>query len=301
MSTSLRSEQRLLLALIMAFLIFVAEVFGGIFSNSLALLSDAGHVLTDAFAIGLSLIAAMIAKRPSDFRATYGYQRVGLLAAIINGVSLLIIAGYIFYETYKRFLAPPEIDTSLMLAIASGGLVGNGIMALILSKGHHDLNIKSAWLHILGDLLASVGVVISGVIVHFTGFRLADPIAGCLVGILVLGGGVRVVKESLWVFLEMAPVGFDVEEISKIIQDIPDVQGIHDVHLWSISHGAPAFSAHVWVSDQKLSKSDEIRRQIENSLKKIGILHTVLQLECAECEKNGLYCQVRTEHYHQHH
>lgn len=295
-------EKKLFLALLISIFILIVEVVGGVISNSLALLSDAGHVLTDSFAIGLSLIASMISRRPSDFRATYGYQRIGLLAAVINGVSLLAIAGYIFFESYQRFISPPEINTRLMLTVAVGGLTGNALMALILSKGHHDLNIKSAWLHILGDLLASVGVVTAGIVIYFTGLRVADPVAGFIVGVLVLAGGVRVVKDSLWVFLELVPVEYDVEKISRKIEEIEEVQGIHDVHLWSISHGTPAFSAHIWISDRRLSEADEIRGRIENKLREIGIHHMVLQIECAECERNGLYCQVRTEtvSHHEH-
>lgn len=293
-------EKRLGLALSISLFILIAEIIGGIMSNSLALLSDAGHVLTDSFAIALSLIAAMIGRKPSDFRATYGYQRIGLLAAIANGISLLGISLYIFYETYQRFTSPPEINAPLMLAVAVGGLIGNGVMAFILSKGHHDLNIKSAWLHILGDILASFGVVIAGVVIYYTGFRLADPLAGIVVGLLILVGGVRVVKEAIWVFLELVPAGFNIDDISKAITDIPHVKGIHDLHLWSISHGTAAFSAHVWIHDQQLSDADSIRAEIEKKLEEIGIHHTVLQMECAECENNELYCQIKTEPEHHH-
>jgi|Deesub1362A_J573_1020465.scaffolds.fasta_scaffold09380_2 cobalt-zinc-cadmium efflux system protein len=298
---SLTKEKRLFLALMISLFILFIEVIGGLLSNSLALLSDAGHVLTDAFAIALSLMAAMISKKPSDFRATYGYQRIGLLAAIINGISLFAVAGYIFYEGYRRFVSPPHIEATLMLTVAVAGLIGNGIMAMILSKGHHDLNIKSAWLHIIGDLLASVGVVIAGIILYFTNFKYADPIASTIVGLLVLIGGIRVVRDALWVFLELAPAGYNLQEITKAILSVPEVQGLHDVHLWSISHGRPAFSAHVWINDVPLSKADEIRKRIEQKLSQIGINHTVIQLECTECEKNGLYCQLRTEEFHYHH
>lgn len=298
---TLTNERRLALALGISVIILVVEVVGGVLSNSLALLSDAGHVVTDSFAITLSLIAAKISRRPSDFRATFGYQRIGLLAAIANGVSLLGIAVYIFYETYKRFMSPPAIDAGLMLAVSVGGLLGNGVMALVLSKGHHDLNIKSAWLHILGDLLASFGVVVAGVVIYFTGFRLADPMAGVAVGLLILLGGVRVVREALWVFLELVPAGYDIEQISRTILDVPEVKGVHDLHLWSISHGTAAFSAHVWVHDCRLSQVDRIRSQIERKLDQLGIHHTVLQLECAECENNDLYCQVQPDPSHRHH
>ena len=145
------SIKRLGWSLVVTLIIFVAEVVGGLLSHSLALLSDAGHVLTDAFALGLSLIALLIMKRPSDYKATYGYQRIGLLAALINGISLVVIAIFIFIEAYKRFHTPPEINSSVMLSIAAAGLLGNLVMAWILGHKHHDLNMKSAWLHVLGD------------------------------------------------------------------------------------------------------------------------------------------------------
>jgi cobalt-zinc-cadmium efflux system protein len=296
----LSNINRLKLALGISLFILVMEVIGGLVSHSLALLSDAGHVLTDAFALGLSLIALTISQRPSDFRATFGYQRLGMLAAVINGSTLLIIAVYIFYEAVKRFMNPVEVDAPVMITVAVLGLIGNGVMALILGKGHQDLNIKSAWLHIIGDLLASVGVVVAAVVIYFTGLRIADPIAGALVGILILIGGIRVVRDALWVFLEFVPSGIDVREITKRVSEIPGVQGIHDVHLWAISHGTPAFSAHIWINDQRLSEADSLRKKIEEILKEYGIVHTVLQLECAECAQNGLFCQVRIRDEHRH-
>jgi cobalt-zinc-cadmium efflux system protein len=291
----LTPEKRLVLTFSITIFILAVEVIGGLLSNSLALLSDAGHVLTDAFALGLSMIAARISKRPSDYRATYGYQRVGLLAAIINGLGLFGISVFIFMESYSRFISPQQIDTSVMLPVAVGGLIGNIIMALILGKGHHDLNIKSAWLHVLGDTLSSIGVIISGIIVYLTGWSYADPAAGILVGIIILSGGIRVVKEATHVFLELVPKGFDVEKIAKRIAGLPDVMGIHDIHIWSLTHRRVSFSAHIWVHDQKLSALEPLREKIEGMLQELGISHILLQFECAECESNGLYCQVHTE------
>jgi cobalt-zinc-cadmium efflux system protein len=233
----LTPEKRLILSFSITILILTGEVIGGLLSNSLALLSDAGHVLTDAFALGMSMIAARISKRPSDYRATYGYQRVGLLAAIINGFGLLGISFFIFMESYNRLISPQPIDAAVMLPVAVGGLIGNVIMALILGKGHHDLNIKSAWLHVLGDTLSSIGVIISGIIVYLTGWTYADPAAGILVGIIILSGGVRVVKEATHVFLELVPKGFDVEKIAKQIAELPEVMGLHDIHIWSSPTG----------------------------------------------------------------
>lgn len=297
----IRSEKRLTLSLAITLLILVGEVIGGIVSNSLALLSDAGHVLTDAFALGLSLVAAMIMKRPSDFRATYGYQRIGLLAALINGGSLVVIALFIFMETYRRLHSPPAINSSLMLIIASAGFAGNILMAWILSKGHKDLNLKSAWLHVLGDTVSSAGVIIAGLIIQFTGWMFADPIASGLVGVMIIWGGARVMKEALWIFLELSPVGFHAEDISAEISQIPGVACVHDVHIWSIGHGIPAFSGHVQVNDQKISEADRIRKEIEHKLSHLGIRHSVIQMECLECEANGIYCKLESlgePHHH---
>jgi len=292
----LTPEKRLFVTFSITLLILFAEVVGGLISNSLALLSDAGHVLTDAFALGLSMIAARISKRPSDYKATYGYQRVGLLAAVINGLSLLSISVFIFYESYHRFLSPPSINTSVMLPVAIGGLLGNIMMAWILGGGHHhDLNIKSAWLHVLGDTLSSVGVIISGVILYLTGWTYADPIAGILIGIIIISGGIRVVKEATSIFLDLVPKGFDVEDIAKRIAELPEVMGIHDVHLWSLAHKRVSFSGHIWVHDQKLSELEPLRKKIEALLGELKISHILLQFECAECATNGLYCQVHMQ------
>ncbi|MGB9716235.1 MAG: cation diffusion facilitator family transporter [Thermodesulfovibrionales bacterium] len=285
-------EKRLVLSFALTLLILFAEVIGGIISKSLALLSDAGHMLTDVFALGLSMIAMRIGKKPSDSRATFGYQRIGLLVAVINAISLIVISIFIFYESYHRFISPPKIHTSTMLFIAGIGLTGNILIALILGKGHKDLNIKSAWLHVIGDTLSSFGVIISGLVIYSTGWLYADPVASTFIGFIILVGGVRVIKESITIFLEMTPEGFDVENIVRKISEISGVMGIHNVHLWSPSHRNVAFSAHIWVQDQKLSEVAELRKKIEEVLMAMDIRHIMLQFECAECENNGLYCQI---------
>ena len=298
-----KSQKRLFLSLLVTIGILFAEVIGGIMSRSLALLSDAGHVLTDAFALGLSLIALLIMKRPSDNRATYGYQRIGLIAALINGASLVVIAIFIFLEAYKRFNSPPEINTSVMLSIAAAGLLGNLIMAWILGHKHDDLNMKSAWLHVLGDTISSVGVIVAGLVIKLTGWVLADTIASGIVGVMIVIGGTRVIKETLWILLDLSPVGFHAEDFSTRIAGIPEVRGVHDVHIWSIGHGIPAFSGHVQVPDQKISETDVIRKKIELLLSNEGIKHAVIQMECADCCNNDLYCNVNAENSladHQH-
>lgn len=292
------SIRRLGWSLVVTLIIFIAEVIGGLLSQSLALLSDAGHVLTDAFALGLSLIALLIMKRPSDHKATYGYQRIGLVAALINGISLVLIAIFIFIEAYKRFHSPPEIDSSVMLSIATFGLLGNLVMAWILGHKHHDLNMKSAWLHVLGDTVSSAGVIIAGLIIRFTGWVLVDTLASVLVGCLIIIGGTRVIKEALWILLDLSPLGFHAEDLARVIADIPEVRNVHDVHIWSIDHGIPAFSAHVRVHDQKISEADAVRKQIERLLSGHGIKHAVIQMECTDCCSNEIYCSVNTDSSH---
>ncbi len=295
-------EKRLIWAMIVTLIVLFFELAGGLVANSLALLSDAGHVFTDVFALGLSLIAVYIGKRPSDYRATYGYQRIGILAALINGSTLVVISILIFVETYKRIFSPPEVDSNVMILVAVGGLLGNIVMARLLGEGHGDLNIKSAWLHVLGDLFTTAGVIIAGIVIKLTAWHLADPIVSGVVGVIIILGGSRVIKESLWIFLELSPLGFHAEDISKTLCGMEHVLGVHDVHVWSIGHGVPAFSAHVLLNDRKISETDMIRRDIENKLSELGIRHTVLQMECAECQTNGLFCQIgapdETDHHH---
>jgi len=234
-------EKRLIWSIVVTLVVFAGEMVGGFLSNSLSLLSDAGHVFTDVFALALSLIAALIMKRPSDYRATYGYQRIGLLAAFINGSSLIVISIFIFIESYKRFFTPPEVDAGLMLVVAVAGLAGNLVMAWILGTGHSDLNIKTAWLHVIGDTLSSGGVIVAAIVIRFTGWWLADPLVSTMVGIIIIVSGVRVIKETLWIFLELSPLAFRAEDISKMICGMDNIMGVHDVHVWCIGHGIPAF------------------------------------------------------------
>jgi len=297
----LSTYRRLAVTLGLTLLILAAEAVGGFLSNSLALLSDAGHIITDAFAIGLSIIAARISQKAPDERATYGYHRVSLLAALINGVSLVAIAALIFIESYTRFITPPTIDVPLMLAIAALGLLGNVAMVIVLGRGHGDLNIKSVWLHIMGDTLSSVGVVISGAIIYYTGWPYADPVASSIIGVIIVWGGVRLTREAASIFLDLTPRGFSVETLARRVSAVPGVIQIHDVHLRSLSHRRLAFSAHVWVRDQALSEAEEIRNKIQQILKEEGIGHATLQLEAGQCENDGFYCQIHGEVEHADH
>lgn len=297
-------QKRLAFTLIVTLAIMAAELIGGWLSNSLALLSDAGHMVTDALAIALGLVAAVISKRPSDSRATFGYDRVGLLAALINGLSLLIIAVVIFYESYQRFMAPPAVDIRVMMAIASAGLIGNIAMAFIVGHSHDDLALKSVWLHILGDTLSSVGVIVSGLIIYATGWTYADPIASVLIGGVIIWGGTRLVRDTMSIFLNLTPRGFDVEKIAADIAKMHDVIDVHDVHLWPVAHNQIAFSAHILVDDKTLKEAEETKKNIEDMLKKAGVHHSTLQIECSCAGNTGLFCAIgpnsndRGNHHH---
>jgi cobalt-zinc-cadmium efflux system protein len=292
------NERRLAVTFLVTLLILAGEVIGGYLSNSLALLSDAGHMVTDALAIALGLLAARISKRPPDKNATFGYQRVGLLAALVNGLSLLVIAVLIFYESYERLISPPQINIPVMLGIATLGLVGNIVMAFILGHSHEDLNLKSVWLHVLGDTLSSVGVIISGIIIYFTGWAYADPIAGVLIGGIIIWGGIRLVHDTVSIFLNLTPKGFNVELLAQGITDMPDVVDIHDVHLWPLAHNHVAFSAHVLVDNKTLREVETTKKNIETMLRKSGIGHSTLQIECScvDCD-SSLYCQVKHDEH----
>jgi cobalt-zinc-cadmium efflux system protein len=286
-------EKRLAITFLITVLILAGEVVGGYLSNSLALLSDAGHMVTDALAIAMGFVAARISKKPSDENATFGYQRVGLLAALINGLSLLAIALFIFYESYERLISPPRIDIPVMLGIAALGLAGNLVMAFILGHSHEDLNLKSVWLHVLGDTFSSVGVIVSGIVIYFTGWTYADPIASVLIGGIIIWGGIRLVRDTVSIFLNLTPKGFSVEKLVKNITNMPDVIDVHDVHLWSVAHNNIAFSAHILVDDKTLKEVEATKKNIEEMLRENGVNHSTLQIECScvDCD-NSLYCQI---------
>ncbi len=294
-------ESRLIWSIVVTLIVFAGEVVGGIYSRSLALLSDAGHVFTDILALGLSLGAIYIMRRPSDHRATYGYERIGLLAALVNACTLILISVFIFVEAYRRLHEPPQIHSGVMLVVAVAGLAGNVLMMWILGKSHENLNIKSAWLHVVGDTLTSAGVIAAALTIRFTGWYFIDPILSIAVGAVIMVGSWPVITETLRIFLELSPIGFHAEEISKMICTMDDVRGVHDVHIWSIGHGVPAFSGHVLVDDMTISATDGIRQEIETKLAELGIRHTVLQMECVQCRSNGLYCEIAPSDEHEGH
>jgi cobalt-zinc-cadmium efflux system protein len=287
------SYRRLEFTLAIVLIIMVAEVLGGIFSGSLALLGDAGHMLVDALALGLSLFAMTIARRPATATKTFGYHRVEILTALANGTILVLVSAYIFYEAYQRFLAPPAIKTPLMLTIAVIGLLANlGGVILLNRASRQSLNIKAAFWHIIGDTISSVGVIIAGIVILLTGWHIADTIVALAIGIIILWGAVRIVGESVDILLEAVPKHIETTSVIDLIKGIPGVNEVHDIHIWTITSNIYALSAHLVIDDQMVSKSVEIVRAARRELAKhFNITHTTLQLECESCP-TGLVCEI---------
>jgi cobalt-zinc-cadmium efflux system protein len=273
--------------------IMIAEIIGGILSNSLALMSDAGHMLTDALALGLSLFAVSLARRPATPTRTYGYHRAEIMAALANGTLLILISVFIFYEAYRRFFETPVVKSPLMLIVASIGLVANLIGMFLLKKGsRQSINVKAAFWHVIGDTLSSVGVIIAGVIIFFTGWYIADPILAVVIGVVIFWGAVRIVRESVDILLESVPEHVQVEKLTAAVKNIPGVEDLHDVHIWTITSGIYALSAHLKIADQMVSESGDILVKVNEILAHdFSITHTTLQLECESCP-TGLVCSL---------
>jgi cobalt-zinc-cadmium efflux system protein len=289
----------LLITLVLVLVIMVAEVIGGIYSNSLALISDGGHMLTDALALALSLFAINLARRPATATKTYGYHRAEIMAALANGTILILVSAYIFYEAAHRFSALPTVKSPLMLVIAVIGLVANLIGLFLLRKGSRkSINVKAAFWHVFSDTMSSVGVIVAAIIIYFTGWYIADPIIAVVIGVIILLGAVRIVRESVDILLESVPQHLEIEKVAAAVKNIPDVEDMHDIHIWTITSGIYALSAHLKIADQTVSASCDIVTRVNELLEReFNITHTTLQLECESCP-TGLVCNLPTADRH---
>ncbi len=283
----------LLVALAITLLMMVAEVIGGLISNSLALLSDAGHMLTDNLALLLSFFAMKFASMPATERRTFGFYRLEILAALINGIILVLISLLIIYQAYLRVINPQRVEGVLMLVVAVIGLVANIIGAAVLIKhSHANLNIRGAYLHIVGDALSSVGVVIGGIIILYTGWYLIDPILSILISLVIIYGAWSLVKESVSILLESVPAHIDIDTVASEIGKISGVREAYHIHVWSITSGVYAMSAHILIDDQLVSGSKDLIDSIRSLLAdKFKILHSTIQLECERCDM-GPVCSL---------
>jgi len=283
---------RLRLAIPLTLAVFALELVGGIWSDSLALLSDSLHVLFDATALGLSFAALLLAARPASDRHSYGMHRGEILAALINGLTVGLIALWIFFEAWERLAHPREIRVGGMMAVAAAGLVANAVVARLLhGHQHNDLNMRGAYLHVIGDLLASVAVIAGGFVIMATGWTLVDPILGFAIGLLLLFGAGRLVRESLHVLMEGVPAGLSVEGVAAAVLAVPGVADFHRVHIWSLCSHIRALSAHLTVDAAANREAHAVLDDVNELLhERFGITHTTLQSECRGCAGDGLFC-----------
>ncbi|WP_079434311.1 cation diffusion facilitator family transporter [Zoogloea sp. LCSB751] len=290
---STENERALRFALALTGSFLVAEVIGGVLTGSLALISDAAHMLTDAAALAIALAAIRIARRPADRRRTYGYHRFEILAAAFNAMLLFAVALYILVEAYRRFTSPPEIHSVGMLVIASIGLIVNLISIRLLSRGQSDsLNVKGAYLEVWSDLLGSIGVIVGAVVIQLTGWSWVDPLVAVAIGLWVLPRTWILLKDSLNILLEGVPEGIDLEEVEQAMLAVPGVLGVHDLHVWALTTGKTSLTAHV-VYDQTYSPEDALMPALQTVLaNRFRVVHTTLQCETKPCARQPQGCTI---------
>jgi len=282
------NRRRLLIALGLSASYMVAEAIGGWLTGSLALLADAGHMLTDVFALAMSAVAVHIAQRPPTPRRTYGYQRTEVLAALGHGVLLICISIYIFIEAAERMGDVVEVAGAPMLAIAFGGLIVNGISLAILHAGRNEnLNVRGAWLHVASDALGSIGAIGAGLAIWVFGWMWADTLASVLIGVMVIYSSFALMREAVGVLMEGAPAHIDTEEVRRSIAEMRGVVGVHDLHIWTVGSGMVSLSGHV-VAKDGYSDGALLRSVIEHLDRRFGIAHATIQIEPVDFEEGGV-------------
>ncbi|HEX5818272.1 MAG TPA: cation diffusion facilitator family transporter [Gemmatimonadales bacterium] len=298
----MRQSSRLGTVLVLTAAFMVVEVVGGLVSGSLALLADAGHMLTDVAALGLAVLSQRVAQRPADDRRTYGYLRLEILAALLNGAILFALSVWIVVEAVHRLGSPEPIKGTLFAAIAALGLVVN-LVALRLLHGdaNHDLNTRGAYLHIMGDLLGSVGALVAAGIVILTGWTLADPIVSVMLSLLILVSAWRLLRESVDVLLEAVPKHIRMDEVERRLRAVPGICDVHDLHVWTVTSGVIAMSGHVVVPE--LADHPRVLTASHEAMGSLGIGHATIQVEIAgECtpDHDGPLSTRRRGHEHAH-
>jgi cobalt-zinc-cadmium efflux system protein len=279
----------------------VVEVFAGLFANSLALLTDAAHNATDVIALALTWWAFRVTAKPANQGKTYGYHRAGILVALVNSTTLALIAIGIFYDAYRRLLAPPEVKADVLIGVGVAAVVVNLVTAFLVRRGSdHDLNLKSAYLHLMGDVLSTAGAVTAGILIHFTDLNWIDPLVSILIGFLILWNAWGILRESVNILMESTPADIDMEALKDDILTVAGVVGVHDLHVWSIARSLRTLSAHIVTNDIPISQGATIQSAVSEMLNhKYGIGHATLQLECVDCVSTDLYCDI-TANNHNH-
>lgn len=273
-----------------------AEAIGGWLTNSLALVADAGHMLTDVAALGLTLGAIWFGGRPATARKTFGYYRLEILAAFVNGIVLVLLSIAVIYEAVVRWQRPPEVHGLQMTGIAVGGLLVNIVAAKLLHSGHkHDLNMRGAWLHVMGDLLGSVTAIVAGVLIITLGWLWADPLCSVLISLIIIFGAWRLIVESVNVLLEGTPAHINLAAVEETILETSGVGGVHDLHVWTISSGIEALSAHI-SHDDSVVHSELLVKVRERLHDRFGLDHLTIQMETMDLEAEAVYvCETGTK------
>lgn len=285
------SKKTLWITLTLTLFFTIVEIVGGLVSNSLALLSDSAHMISDVLALGLSMVAIYMATRKPNRKYTFGFLRFEIIASFLNGLALAIIATGIFVEGIKRIVHPQTVDMPIMLTIASIGLVVNIVLTIVLSrsmKEEDNLNVKSALWHFIGDLLSSIGIIVSAIVIHFTGFFLLDPLISMVVGAIIFTGGSRIIRESYLVLMESVPDKFDLDAIRKDLNDLDIVVDVHELHLWAVTTEHYSLTAHVFVK-QGIEPFCAILAINEILKNKYGIAHSTIQIEHPILHDHGEY------------
>lgn len=289
------SRRRLRTVLILTALYMVAEALGGWWSGSLALLADAGHMLADVAALALALVAMWFSARPATSSKTFGYYRLEILAALINGVTLVLISLLIFYEAYHRLAAPPQVKSTMMMLVAIGGLIVNLLCAWLLHGDHEeDLNVRGAWLHIMGDALGSVGAITAGVLMSLYGWYTADPLFSFIIALLIVWSSWNLIRESTNVLLEGTPAHINLAAVEDAILQTDGVRDVHDLHIWTITSGREALSAHV-IHIETISQPDLLKELRTKLHDQFGVDHLTIQMETPDFEDDTFhFCHAGT-------
>ena len=289
-----QTSSRLLIALFLTLVFVLVEAGAGYFANSLALLTDAAHNLTDVIALALSWYAIRLTVQPADSQNTYGYHRAGILVALLNSTTLVLIALGVFYEAYQRFLSPPEVKAGVLVGVGLIAVVVNIFTAWLVQRGsEHDLNLRSAFVHLMGDVASTIGAVIAGVIIYFTHADWLDPLVSVLIGFFILYNAWGIVRETVEILLELTPRDVDMDAMVNDINELEGVLGVHDLHVWSLTQSLRTMSAHILTEDVPISVGAVIQSRVNELVSnRYHIAHATLQLESVDCEPDALFCDM---------
>ncbi|MBI4670077.1 MAG: cation transporter [Chloroflexi bacterium] len=298
--TNYVNARRMLFALFITLAFVLFEILAGVYANSLALLTDAAHNVTDVLALALSWYALRVALRPANASKTFGYHRVGIVVALVNASSLALISIFIFYEAARRFLNPLPVQDTILIGVSLIAFFVNAGTALLVLRGSAtDLNQRSAFWHLAGDAVATLGAFVAGIGIALTNWDWLDPLASILIAALILWNVVGIVREALDILLEATPRDVDVDGMVSAMQSVRGVRGVHDLHVWSIAQNLRALSAHILTDDVTISDGAQVQRDLNVLLhERYGIAHATLQLECSGCEPDALYCELDQAHEH---